>query len=150
MSTHPHPALPLLADVDQKDAEAGLALLDEYIAAFNAQDATRWSRTLHYPHVRFAGEEVKIWHTPEAYAADNDIRQLAEKTGWARSRWDFRHLVQGNADKLHFALQFTRYDAGNQPQGSYQAFYVLTRQNGRWGVQARSSYAGIIGKNTAF
>ena len=145
----PRPSLPIFDQADAQSVEQGLILLDEFMAAFNARDARAWSRTLHYPHVRFAGGEVRIWHTPEEYAADNDIH-LLEKTGWHHTRWDFRYLVHADADKLHFALQFTRHDGNDRPQGSYQAFYVLTRQAARWGVQARSSYAGIAVAGAAF
>jgi hypothetical protein len=141
--------LPLLDRADAQSAEQGILLLDAYMAAFNAKDARAWGSTLHYPHIRFAGGKVKIWHTPEEYAADNDIG-LLEKTGWRYSRWDFRHLVHADADKLHFALQFTRYDGEDRSLGSHQAFYILTRQAGRWGVQARSSYAGIAVDGAAF
>ncbi|MDR0737258.1 MAG: hypothetical protein LBF51_10620 [Zoogloeaceae bacterium] len=149
MNNAPTPNLPLLGHADAQSVEQGLILLDEFIAAFNARDARAWSKTLHYPHVRFAGGVVRIWHTPEEYAADNDIR-LLERTGWRYSRWDFRHLVHADADKLHFALQFTRYDDRDRPQGHHQALYVLTRQAARWGVQARSSYAGIAVDGAAF
>jgi hypothetical protein len=141
--------LPLFNQADVQSLEQGLLLLDAFMAAFNARDALAWSKTLHYPHVRFAGGEVRIWHTPEEYVADNDIR-LLEKTGWRYSRWNFRHLVHADADKLHFALQFTRYDDKDRPQGRHQALYVLTRQAGYWGVQARSSYAGIAVSGAAF
>lgn len=143
------PNLPLLNRANAQSVERGLLLLDEFIAAFNARDARAWSQTLHYPHVRFAGGEVRIWHTPEEYAADNDIC-LLEKTGWRYSRWDFRHLVHADADKLHFALQFTRHDGEDRALGSHQALYILTRKAERWGVQARSSYAGIAVGGAAF
>ncbi|MDR0529038.1 MAG: rhodanese-related sulfurtransferase [Zoogloeaceae bacterium] len=149
--TTPPPFLPFLEKASEQDIAAGLAALDEFIAAFNARDSARWSRTLHYPHVRFAGDEIRIWDSPEAYARDNEIALLAEKTHWSHSRWDYRHLLHGSGEKLHFALQFTRYDVNDQPQGSYQAIYVLTRaKEGAWGVQARSSYAGIAVKGAAF
>ena len=143
------PNLPMLDREDAQSVERGRALLDRFIAAFNARYARAWSETLNYPHVRFAGGEVRIWHTPEEYIADNDVR-LLEKTGWRQSRWDFRRLVHADADKLHFAVQFTRYDAHDKPQGSHQALYILTRQAERWGVQARSSYAGIAVDGAAF
>jgi hypothetical protein len=143
------PALPLLLQADIQTINAGLALLDEFMDAFNSRDSQRWSRVMNYPHVRFAGDTVAIWNTPEEYAASNDL-SLLEKTGWRYSRWDFRHLVHADADKQHFAIQFTRYDASDRPLGSYQALYILTRQSGRWGVQSRSSYAGVLAAGAAF
>ncbi len=52
--------------------------------------------------------------------------------------------MQADATKVHFALQFTRYDAQDRAQQSYQALYVVTLQDGHWGVQSRSSYAGVL------
>ncbi|MBZ8143639.1 hypothetical protein CLD22_27895, partial [Rubrivivax gelatinosus] len=54
------------------------------------------------------------------------------------------------ADKLHFALRFTRYDSAHAAISSHEALYVLTFENGRWGVQSRSSYAGIAIAGAAF
>ncbi|MDR2625550.1 MAG: hypothetical protein LBC37_04385 [Zoogloeaceae bacterium] len=143
------PAVSLLQEAEDSAIQEGLAVLDEFIAAFNAEDSLRWSKTLHYPHVRIAGGSVTIWQSPEDYASSNDI-SLLRKTGWHHSRWDFRHLVQADADKLHLAVQFTRYDAKDHALGRFQALYVLTRQQGRWGVQARSSYAGVLASGVAF
>ena len=127
----------------------GLRVLQEFLAAFNARDAQRWSRTLQYPHVRLSAGEVRLWQTPEDYVATNDVQDFAA-TGWAYSRWDWIRPVQASAEKAHFALQFTRYSADERPIGSYQALYVVTKKDGRWGVQARSSYAGVTRPGAAF
>lgn len=52
-----HPA----TAIDDATHRAAYALLDEFLAAYNARDAQRWAATLHYPHVRLAGNEVMIW-----------------------------------------------------------------------------------------
>lgn len=127
----------------------GLRVLEEFLAAFNARDAQRWSRVLQYPHVRLTAGEVQLWRSPEDYAAANDLQEFAA-TGWAYTRWDWIRPVQAGADKAHFALQFTRYDEQHRPLRTFQALYVVTHREGRWGVQARSSYAGIALPGAAF
>lgn len=47
-------------------------------------------------------------------------------------------------------MQFTRFGADNEPIGSYEWLYIVTRKDGHWSVQARSSYAGIAVKGSAF
>ena len=123
----------------------------EYLDAtgFNSRDSLKWAQTLNYPHVRVAGSEVIVWNTPEDYAKANDLQQFA-KTGWNHSQWDWRRLVQSSDDKLHFLVQFSRYNDAGKPVAAYESLYILTKKNNRWGVQARSSFAGIAIPGAAF
>ncbi|WP_205119499.1 hypothetical protein [Paramagnetospirillum kuznetsovii] len=132
---------PLLAE--------GCAVLDRFIETFNARDPKAWAETLNFPHVRLAGGEVQVWATPEDYAKSNDVAQFA-KTGWRYTKWDWRHLAQSGDDKLHFVLQFTRYGDNDRKIASFESLYILTKQGGHWGVQARSSYAGITAPGNAY
>lgn len=157
MSSEPNPpwALLLLAahgitdPAAQAATAAAYAVLDRFLDAFNARDPQRWADTLHYPHVRLAGGEVQLWPIAADYAGSNDLQPLAA-TGWSHSRWDWIRPVQADADKVHLALQFTRFDAQDRPLQSFQALYVVTRQGDRWGIQSRSSYAGIATPGAAF
>ena len=127
----------------------GCAVLDRFIETFNARAPKAWAETLNFPHVRLAGGEVQVWATPDDYAKSNDVAQFA-KTGWRYTKWDWRHLAQQGDDKLHFTLQFTRYGDNDRKIASFESLYILTRQNGHWGVQARSSYAGINAPGNAY
>jgi hypothetical protein len=133
----------------QAAVAAGYAVLEKFLRAFNARESKAWSNTLNYPHVRLAGGKVQIWETPEAYAASNDVEKFAG-TGWHHTRWDWVKPVQADTQKVHFALQFTRFDSDDKPLSSFQATYVVTLQDGHWGIQARSSYAGIAWPGAAF
>lgn len=130
--------------------QIGMAALDEFIETFNSGDPLRWAKTLHYPHVRLAGNSVQIWNTPEEYARDNDVATLGKASGWGYTKWDWRRLVQADDEKLHVAVQFSRYTPEHKKIVSFESFYIITSQDGRWGTQFRSSYAGVIGDNTAF
>lgn len=161
MSAHDSPlfspdTLPLLLAAQgittpeaQAAVQAGVHVLHDFLRTFNARDAQAWAAVMNYPHVRFAGGQVTCWDTAADYAASNDLQPLAD-TGWAYSRWDFIRPVQADATKVHFVLQFTRYDTQDRAQQSYQALYVVTLQNGHWGVQSRSSYAGVLTPGAAF
>jgi hypothetical protein len=122
--------------------ETGCAVLDAFMAAFNARDVPGWAATLNFPHVRLSAGEVLVWATQAEFTAKNDIGRLA-RAGWGRCAWDWRHLVQSSDDKLHFLVQFSRYGEGDRLIASYESLYIVTRQDDHWGVQARSSYAGI-------
>lgn len=127
----------------------GCKVLDDFLTAFNARDPQAWAKTLKFPHIRLAGGQVQVWNTPQDYAASNDVAQFAN-TGWRYTKWDWRQLVQQGDDKLHFILQFTRYGDGDKKIASYESLYILTKSEGNWGVQFRSSYAGVAGAKTAY
>jgi len=127
----------------------GCKVLDDFMTGFNSRDSLKWAQTLNYPHVRLAGNEVIVWNTQEDYAKANDLTQFA-KSGWHHTQWDWRRLVQTSDDKLHFLVQFTRYNDAGKPTASYESLYILTKRNNHWGVQARSSFAGIAIAGAAF
>ena len=131
-------------------AIVGCKILDEYLDAFNAGDAKRWANILHYPHVRIAGDRVRVWDTPEAFAKDNDMSRLAQKINWGYNKWDWRELVQFGPDKMHYLLQFSRYTVNDSFISSFESLYIITRIGGRWGVQGRSSYVGVFAEHTGY
>lgn len=129
---------------DISTAEAGaLAVTDAFLATFNAGDAAAHARTLAYPHVRLASGTVLIWESwAEATAAmELAIPALRARTGWHHSVWDHRRVVQAGPDKVHLDVQFTRFRSDGSVIGVYPAIYVVVAQQGRWLIQARSSFA---------
>jgi len=118
-----------------------LAVMEAFMAAFNARNVPAWADTLVYPHVRIASGRVAVFPDREAYIAAHDMNAFAAGTGWARSAWDDLKIVQASPDKVHIAVRFTRYDATDKVISAFDSLYVVERVGGRWGVRARSSFA---------
>jgi len=126
----------------ERAAVAGArAALEGFMIAFNAEDAdairTRW---FHFPHVRLHSGKVTVMQRPE------DFRSLVwtrtgQSAGWARTAWDYIEPIDAGTAKVHFRVQFTRYRADGRAIGSYKSLYIVTCQDGRWAIQARSSWA---------
>jgi len=57
------------------------------------------------------------------------------------SLWNYRRAVQSTKDKVHFAVQFSRYRADGTLIGRYPSMWIVALIDRRWGVQARSSFA---------
>ena len=131
MSTTPSP--PANADIAQ-----AMAVLDEHMAALNAEDSGRLTATLHFPHYRLAGGKMQIWETPDSYHADFYKRVGPD---WHHTTWDFRNVIATGPDKIHFDVQFTRYRADNSVLGCHRSLWIVAKLDGRWAVQARSTYA---------
>ena len=115
--------------------------MDGFMSAFNAEDGdamrTRW---FHFPHVRFHSGIVTVMERPEDFRSTVWERN-GEAKDWARTAWDYVEVVDAGTDKVHFRVQFTRFRADGSPIGSFRSFYIVTYQNGRWGIQGRSSWA---------
>lgn len=127
----------------------GCKLYDEILTAFNSADAKKYAAVNHYPHVRIAGESVKVWHTQDEYMIDTPNEKLqnlasSEKyTGWVKSRWEWRKLIQYTDQKMHWVVGFSRLDDQDNVIATMETFHVITKEDGRWGLKARSSYAGV-------
>jgi hypothetical protein len=121
--------------------KAALEVVQRFIDTFNARDTAAHRATLHYPHVRLASGEVAIARTPEEYAPRFDFARFAEATGWHHSTLDSAEVIQSFPDKVHVAVQFSRWRADGSRIGVYHAIYVVTKQGQRFGIQCRSSTA---------
>lgn len=123
---------------DVEATVAATAVLDRHFAALNAGDAAAVADTLHFPHYRLAGVRMQVWESPEHYL--EDFRARAGVT-WHHSAWNFRDAFAASADKVHVDVQFTRYCADGSVLGTYRSFWVISRIDGRWAAQMRSSFA---------
>jgi len=123
-----------------RDTAAAEQALDDFMAALNARDAAGINASFNFPHVRFASGTVTIFEKRGDFTlAGFDSRTSAD--GWHRSAWDHKKVVHAGADKVHFVVQFTRYRADGSVIGAYISLWIVTRLDGHWGVQGRSSYA---------
>ena len=58
--------------------------MDEFLLAFNQQDAEGWAASLNYPHVRFASGTVTVWNSAEDFS-NTDAFEMLSKSGWDHS-----------------------------------------------------------------
>jgi hypothetical protein len=119
---------------------SAMEALDEFMLHFNAKNPKAWAATLNYPHVRFASGGVTVWQNQSKFSDTLAFEQLA-KIGWDHSHWLERKVTLASKNKVHISTVFQRFNRDNQPIGTYQSLYIVTRVNGHWGTQARSSLA---------
>ncbi|MBI1210554.1 MAG: hypothetical protein GC190_03755 [Alphaproteobacteria bacterium] len=117
---------------------AATKCLDDFMAAFNARDLKAFEATFNFPSVRLASNTLAIiepgYHKQEMFSRG----ALKE---WDHSAWERRRVIHSGPDKVHFDTRFTRYRADGSIIGGFDSIYVVTCENGHWGVKARSSYA---------
>lgn len=122
------------------DAEitAATKVLDNFMVAFNARDLAAFDATFNFPSVRLASNTLRIIergdHRPEMFLT-------GPLSDWHHSAWERRAVIHCGPNKVHFDTKFTRYRADGSVIGGFESIYVVTCENGHWGVKARSSYA---------
>ncbi|MFP6836857.1 MAG: hypothetical protein VB948_12215 [Pseudomonadales bacterium] len=122
-------------------SSAAIAVMNDFLVAFNARDEVAWARTLHFPHVRVASGEVVVYANEAEFIAAMDLDRFAQTTSWNHSTWDEMNVIQASAAKVHITVTFSRFNAGGDKISSYRSLYVVENIDGRWGVRARSSFA---------
>lgn len=60
---------------------------------------------------------------------------------WDHSEWRRREVIHAGADKVHIDTHFARIRKDGSLLGGFDSIYIVTRQDGRWGIQGRSSFA---------
>ena len=115
-----------------------MEVLDRHFLALNAGDAAALADTLHFPHYRLGGVRMQVWEHPDSYLRDFRSRAGSE---WHHSTWDSRNAIAASEDKVHIDAQFTRYRADGSALGRYRSLWVVSRIDGRWAAQLRSSFA---------
>jgi hypothetical protein len=131
-----------MSNVIATSSEQALRVTDMFIETFNAQDWSAHFDTYNFPHIRVAGVEVKVWRDRAELIAGHSAYGAGRlEAGWSRSAWDERKVIHSSTDKVHLAVQFTRYDRSGAPLATYRAIYVVTCVDGHWGIQLRSSFA---------
>ena len=114
-------------------------VLEEFLAGFNARDDEAIRRTLNYPHVRFASGRVDIVKEPSSFKIPYDL--LIKYEGWDSSTLDSIEPIHVTDTKVHFKIEFSRYKADGSKYVTHQALYIVTKQDGHWGLICRSSFA---------
>ncbi len=132
----------LLLNTWAEAADAGARqVLDDFLDAFNARDEAAWADSLHFPHVRLASQTVTVYQDRDEFIDAMDMDAFARNLGWSRSTWDAVQVVQTGDDKVHFAVEFSRYNTTGEVFQTFDSLYIVERIDGRWGVRARSSFA---------
>ncbi len=105
----------------------------------NRGDEAATNAACHFPHVRLAGGKVLVWEKSGDYKLA-DFRSRAGD-GWHHSTWDERTPIHVGENKVHLKVKFSRWREDGSLIGAFETIYIVTRLDGRWGIQARSSFA---------
>ena len=123
-------------DDDLAYETAAREALEEYFRAWNATDNDAVAAISNFPRLSLGqnGQAV-VRETPEEIVTDFEVLR---QSGWDHTTLDLAEAIQVSADKVHFRIVFTRYTADDTPYSTIPALYVVTNQDGHWGLQLQS------------
>ena len=123
---------------ESSPATEALAAVDRYLAGLNARDTQAIRAAFNFPHLRIGAKgNLSRFEKPEDYDFGHFFRATAAD-GWHHTRWDRTEAVFETEGKVHVAVDFTRYREDGSVIGHYFSLYVVTCQNGHWGIQVGS------------
>ena len=121
----------------QDEAAEAWAVLEEYFRAWNDADNSVIAQISNFPRVSLGSNGlVVVRENPEEIAIDFEALRKAE--GWDHSTLDLVDAVQASGEKVHFRVVVSRRRADGMAYRTVPALYVVTKQNGHWGLQLQS------------
>ena len=125
------------------DSTGALEAVDRFFETFNSRDPLLWANSLHYPHIRKPGVGKPVRPSEPSlsakdYASRFDYSHVI-KTGWDRTEVESKSIVHIASDKAHIAALYHRYNKQGDIILTTKVTYLVTRLDGRWGIQARFS-----------
>jgi hypothetical protein len=124
-------------------AEAG-RLVRSRFTAWNRADWAALRALLHVPHVSLPGHRLAVRESEGSLLGGGDPRRPASTAGWHHSRLERVDIRRCSPDKAHCAVTFGK-NADGRRYADAEAVAVVTRRDGRWGIQLSSVTLRPIG-----
>ena len=122
-------------------SDAAIAVVREFVDAFNAQDHHRLAHVLNYPHIRLANDRfARIESAADFEAGSRSHESTLRQTGWDHTVIKHLSVVHSSPTKVHLAITNDRVRSDGSLVVSFDTFWIATLQDGHWGIQFRSSY----------
>lgn len=113
-----------------------ITVVETFTSHFNNQNIAGMDALLHFPHIILAGESLVLWEAPGqvTQAFFDELKAL----GWARSEYLEKRPVLVGENKVHLLVTYTRSREDGSVITRHENLWIITRQDGRWGIKQRS------------
>lgn len=122
-------------------ADTAKAVARAFIDAFNNRDPQALADTINFPHVRLANGRFTWLETRADFLARQARAEAAlQAEEWSHTVMESIDVVHEGPDKVHLAIEHTRRHADDTVYQRFETLWIVTLQDGHWGIQFRSSY----------
>jgi len=124
-----------VAQSDQESEMEARNALERFLVAWNSANNSAVQQTVNYPHITHAPFGLIVADEPAQFVTDFD--ELKQQ-GWSRSSFDKITARQASESKVNFEVEYSRRNAVGEVLSRGYVFYVVTEQDGHWGMQYRA------------
>jgi len=122
---------------DKRSEDEARKVIETYFPLFSKHDAKGLLGVVNFPHVRVTDAGTVIIPSAKEWTGDpTPLEDYYHHTGL-----DSLTFVQSNSAKVHALVVFSRYKADGTRYVSYPTLWIVTKVNGHWGIQVRSTFA---------
>jgi len=115
--------------------------LERHAQAINERDLETYRGTMNYPftYQNYNGVALTIDSSSEIGVTAQPPWDIILQTDpdWLRTEFDEIEELARSVSSVVFKVGFRRLDTSGNDDGSYQAIWIVTQQQGHWGVQFR-------------
>jgi hypothetical protein len=112
-------------------------VIEAYFPLFSRRDEKGLLAVVNFPHIRVTGSGTVI--IPSAKEWTGDPTPLEEH--YDHTELDSLTFVQSDTAKAHALVVFSRYGTDGAQYVSYPTLWIVTKVDGQWGIQVRSTFA---------
>jgi hypothetical protein len=114
-------------------------VMEDFFRAWNTGEDAELRKVQNFPFITI-GANGRASVAMKAEEFTQNFPALRQNESWARSTLDSVKVLPVEApDKLHIVVTYSRYKADGSKYMTGETFYILTKQDGRWGMQLRST-----------
>jgi len=122
---------------NQESEVAARRVINAYFPLFSRRDVAGLLAVVHFPHIRVTASGTVIIPTPSDWTGD----PTPLEDGYHHTELESLTFVQSDAVKVHALVVFSRYGLDGVRYVSYPTLWIVTKVEGKWGIQVRSTFA---------
>jgi len=122
-------------EYEEKAVRTAIIWMDVY----NNRDVSACDEYINFPLIRLGMKGLIIFKKPPLLPP-KFFKRFSKATGWNRTCWEYIKVIHSCETKVHLSLEHTRYRADGSIIDTCPAIWVITNQDGHWGIKIRSSF----------
>ena len=117
--------------------------LEAFLVAWNKADIAAVRAELNFPHVT-VGPSGHIFVVAEPEAFTTDFAKMRAEEQWGYSVFDDYRMFDASPLKVHCDVRVLRFHPDGTQYFAGRVLYIVTQQNGHWGMQVRSGTVSLF------
>ena len=117
--------------------EAAQTAVKSYFQAMSSLDPENWADTMHFPQVRLASSGLDFRQTRADFLSG---AAPGRQRTWPETRIESIEVYQSGPSGANLNVRYSGLNAAGEALSAYDAVFLATLRDGRWAVQAHSTY----------